>query len=176
MSDANATEEVSATHETDPSARLEEETIRLLAVWKSQQSELSNIDVPGYGHLRKKIIHHGMNLMPEKSSLNDSLIIIGEPESWCAAQIESVFDITVYPSGEKRVYTLCKIKYFTELTDCDLSKDVYRRHSNAGRVFYWEAPKKGVISVDRILCHSSMTPDVLPKILRPHIHVLPLLG
>lgn len=176
MSDAIATEEVPATHETDPSARLEEETIRLLRVWKSRQSELLDVDVPNYGHLRKKIMHHGMSLMPGKTSFNDSLVILGNSESWRAAQIESLFDIVVYPCGDKRSYTLCKVKYFMELADCDLSGDVYRRNPNAGRVFSSEALEKGVVSVDRILCHFAMTPDVLSNISRPHMHALPLFG
>jgi hypothetical protein len=177
MTDAMATEGLPTTHEMDPPVRLEEEAVKLLKVWKSRQSELSDIDVPGHCHLRKKIAYRGMSLMPEKSSLNDSLVILGNSNSWRPAQIESVFDITVYPDGEKRVYTLCKIKYFMELADCDLSEDTYRRHSNAGRVFYSQAiSKKGIVSVDQILCHSSMTPDVFPKISRPHMHILPLFG
>jgi len=175
-SDAMAADEMPNTDEVTFKTSLEAQTVELLGIWKSQQPELSKIDVPQQGFIRRKVTRPGTDIMPEKLSFSDSLVVLGDAEDWCAAQIESIFDIVVYPHGEKRVYTLCKLKYFTELSGKDISEDLYRRHTNIGRVFYMRSSSKAVVSVKQVSSHFCMTPDVFSNISAPHMHALPLVS
>lgn len=174
MSDVAAADHTLATDEATFKANLDEEMVELLRVWKSRQSELLKFDTPSHGFFRRRFENIGTDLVPEKYSFRDSLVILGGPDNWRAARIESIFDIVVHPRGEKRVYTLCKIKYFMELSGKDLPKDFYRHHSNTGRVFYLKFDSKDIVSVGQITTHFCMTTDVFPGISTPHMHALPL--
>lgn len=173
-SDAMAADETQDTDKVTLKTNLETQTTELLGIWKTQQPELSRVDVPQQGFIRRRVTHLGTDLMPEKYSFSDSLVVLGSPEDWRAAQIECIFDIVVYPHGKKQVYTLCKVKYFTELSGNDLFEDIYRRHTNIGRVFYIQTKSKAVVSVKQISSHFCMTSDVLASVSVPHMHALPL--
>lgn len=174
VSDAMAADETPVTGEVTFKADLEEETVELLGVWKSQQPELSKTDISRHGFFRRRFVHLGTDLMPEKCSFSNSLVVTGSPDDWRVAQIECIFDVIVYPRGEKRVYTLCKLRYFAELSGEDLRKDLYRRRAGVGRVFYMQSGAKDIVSANHILSHFCMTPDILPRVSKRHMHALPL--
>ena len=155
---------------------LDEETASLLAQWKSKNGNLSTFHTPRKASYRKRARQNGSELKPGSVSFPDSLVVVGTEEVWSAAQIESVFDVELYPKGGREVFTLLKVRYFEELIPEDISNDVYRRFTGMGRVVYvgGDSCKKEVVPISSAISHFAMTEAVLPRIRRRHAHVLPL--
>jgi len=177
MSDMSTTETAEPIHTNSSPVDLDRETIGLLREWRrTQQGYLKLSDPRQASHLRK-YDHCGGELKPKRVAFGDSLVVVGVKTHWRAAQIEALFDIRLYPSGVEKHHTLAKVVYFPELSPKDALHDPYRRFPDAGRVFYtWDEDSvKAVLSVDEILCHFAMTPDVCGAIPKGHAHVLPLI-
>lgn len=155
---------------------LDEETVSLLAGWKSQNANLSTFHTPHKATYRRGATHNGSELKPANVSFPDSLVVVGTEEVWSAAQIECVFDVELYPKGERKVFTLLKIRYFEEMAAGDILNDIYRKFDGVGRIVYVEGRscKKEVIPISSAISHFAMTEAVLPKIRRKHAHILPL--
>ena len=155
---------------------LDEETVSLLAQWKSRNGNLSAFHAPRKATYHKHARQNGSELKPGSVSFPDSLVVIGTEEVWSVAQIESVFDVELYPKGGKEVFTLLKVRYFEELMTEDIPNDVYRRFAGMGRVVYagGDGCKKEVVPISSAISHFAMTEAVLPRIKRRHAHVLPL--
>lgn len=173
MSAMETTEPIPA----NPPRDLDRETVSLLREWKRTQPAYSKLSDPRQASHLGKYEHSGAVLKPKRVAFGDSLVIVGDRTNWRAAQIEALFDITLYPSGVERRHTLAKVVYFSELSAKDASHDPYRRFGNAGRVLYAqdEDSHEAVISVGEILCHFAMTSGVCTAISRGHIHALPLI-
>lgn len=152
---------------------LDEETALLLTEWKSREGNLSTFRTPSKATYHRRARHTGSELKPENVSFSDSLVAVGTEETWSAARIESIFDVELYPNGERGVFTLLKVRYFEEMMAQD---DVYRQFDGMGRIVYVEGDyrKKEVVSISSIISHLAMTEAVLPRIKRRHAHVLPL--
>ena len=177
MSDMSAMETVEPTHTNPPPRDLDRETITLLRGWKRTQPGYSKLGDPRQASHLRRYEHRGAELKPKRVAFGDSLVIVGDRTHWRAAQIETLFDLTLYPSGVEKRHILAKVAYFAELSTEDALHDPYRRFGNAGRVLYTqdENSGKGVLSVDEILCHFAMTPGVCNAIAKEHIHALPLI-
>jgi len=177
MSDMSAAETAEPIH-TNPSPKdLDQEAIDLLREWKRTQPGYSKLSDPRQASNLRKYDHSGDELKPKRVAFGNSLVIVGDRTHWRAAQIEALFDITLYPSGVEKHHILAKVVYFPELSVEDALHDPYRRFSNAGRVFYTqdEDSGKAVLSVDDIMCHFAMTPSICGAITKGHIHALPLI-
>jgi hypothetical protein len=177
MSDMSATKTTDPIH-TEPSpGDLDHETMDLLRQWKRKQPAYSKLSDPRKARQFRKYDHCGAELKPKRVAFGDSLVIVGDATHWRAAQIETLFGITLYPFGAEKRHTLAKVVYFSELSVEDEPHDQYQRLQNAGRVLYAqdEDSVKEVISVEEILCHFAMTPDVCGAISKGHIHALPLI-
>lgn len=177
MSDISATEATGPIHANPPPKDLDRETIRLLREWKRTQLGYSKLGDPRQASNLRGYEHRGAELKPKCVAFGDSLVIVGDETNWRAAQIEILFDIALYPSGVETHHILAKVVYFPELSTKDALHDPYRRFQNVGRVLYTQSEdsSKGVVSVDEILCHFAMTPNVCQAISEEHIHVLPLI-
>jgi len=153
---------------------LDEETASLLVKWKSRNDNLSTLHTPSKVTYRRRARHNGSELKP--GSFSDSLVVVGTEEVWSAARIESIFDVELYPDGERKVFTLLKVRYFEEIKAEDVSNDIYRQFDGMGRVVYVEGEgcKKEVVLISSAISHLAMTEAVLPRIRRRHAHVLPL--
>lgn len=175
MSDMSAMETTEPTH-ANPPKDLDRETINLLREWKRTQPGYSKLSEPQQAGDLTKYEHRGTELKPKRIAFGDSLVIVGDRTDWRAAQIESLFDVTLYPSGVETHHTLAKVVYFSELSAKDALSDPYRRFPNAGRILYTQDKDSGkmILSVNEILCHFAMTPDVCKSISEDHIHALPL--
>ena len=177
MADVAAAETSEPIYANPAPRDLDRETVGLLREWKHTQPGYSKLSDPRQaGHL-KKYNYRGDELKPKGVAFGDSLIVTGDRSHWRAAQIEALFDITLYPSGVEKHHILAKVAYFPELSAEDALHDPYRRFTNAGRVVYTqnEDSDKAVLSVDKILCHFAMTPDICGAIPKKHIHALPLI-
>lgn len=154
---------------------LDEETASLLSEWKLREDSLSGLHTPSKATYHRRARYNGPELKPSNVSFPDSLVVIGTEETWSAAQIESIFDVELYPNGEKRVFSLLKVRYFEEMTAEDVFNDIYRQFDGMGRVVYVEGEcRKEVVSTSSVISNFAMTETVLPKIRRRHAHVLPL--
>lgn len=154
---------------------LDDETTSLLVEWKSRNDNLFAFHTPSTAAYRRRARYNGSELKPGSVSFSDSLVIVGTEENWLAAQIESIFDVELYPNGEREAFTLLKVRYFEEMTAEDVSNDIYRRFDGMGRIVYVEEGcKKEVVPIASIISHLAMTEAVLPRIRRRHAHVLPL--
>lgn len=162
----------------DPSTQepVDEETISLLEEWKSRNSELSGFHTPRKATYHRRARHNGSELKSGNVSFPDSLVVVGTEEIWSAAQIEKIFNVELYPKGEREVFTLLKVRYFEEMMVEDISKDVYRRFDGMGRIVYVDGGscKKEVVPISSAISHFAMTETVLPRISRRHAHILPL--
>ena len=157
---------------------IDEETRSLLGEWMQQQKHYSKFDTPTQASYLKKCEHQGAELKPNRVAFGDSLVIIGDHATWRAAQIEILLDVRLYPSGVETHHTVARVRYFAELSVKDASQDPYRHFRNAGRIVYENGlgTNEGMVSIDQILCHFAMTPNVCPNAIpKRHIHVLPLL-
>jgi len=171
---ADDTENLGSTSSTQTS--LDEETASLLVKWKSRNGDLSTLHAPSKVTYHRRVRHNGSELKPGSVSFSDSLVVVGTEEIWSAARIESIFDVELYPDGERKVFVLLKVRYFEEITAEDIPNDVYRQFDGMGRVVYVEGEgcKKEVIPMSSAISHLTMTEAVLPRIKRKHAHVLPL--
>lgn len=134
--------------------------------------------VPKYGTEMTSVAHHGAFYKPSSVSRADSFVVVRRAHSktWKPAQINAIFKIEYYESGNKQERTFLAVKYFKHLLPTDARHDHYRRFPLvAGRIYYEEtSPDSELISFHDILSHFAMTPDVCPEIEKPHMHVLPL--
>ena len=105
---------------------LDEETASLLVEWKTRSNNLSAFDTPREATYHRCALYRGSELKPGNVSFPDSLVVVGTEEVWSAVQIEGVFDVELYPKGEKEVFTLLKVRYFEEMMADDISNDIYR--------------------------------------------------
>lgn len=176
LSDISAMDTSEFDREDLPPQGTDQETRSLLGEWMHKQRSYSKLSTPTQASYLRKCEHHGVELKPKQIGFGDSLVILGDHASWKAAQIEALLGVRLYPSGAETYHTVAKIRYFAELSQEDALRDPYRRFQNTGRVFYEaEWANKEVVSVDRILCHFAMTPNVCSgAILKAHIHALPL--
>ena len=178
MSDIYAMDATDRARERFSPQDIDQETRNLLGEWMRRQPNYSKLSTPTQANYLKKHEHRGAELQPERTAFGDSLVIIGDHVTWRAAQIETLLDIRLYPSRVGTYHTVTKVRYFAELSEKDALHDPYRRSRDTGRIFYAEGEKadKEVVSIDQILCHFAMTPDVRSDaISRGHIHALPLI-
>ena len=178
MSDISAMDTTGRSRERFSLQDIDQETRSLLGEWMHQQRNYSKFDTPTRASYLKKCEHRGAELKPKRVAFGDSLVIIGDHATWRAAQIEILLDVSLYPSGVETHHTVARVRYFAELSEKDASKDPYRRFQNGGRVFYENGlgSNEEMVSIDRILCHFAMTPNVCPDAIpKRHIHALPLL-
>jgi len=178
MSDISATDTSNHSHEHYSPRDIDRETRDLLEEWKDRRPNYSKLDTPHRAHYLKRWEHRGGELKPRTAAFGDSLVIVGDETNWRAAQIEALLDIRLYPSGVKTHHTVAKVSYFLELSARDGLHDPYRSFQNTGRIFYThdKGLSREVVSVEEILCHFAMTPDVCSDTIpKGHIHVLPLI-
>ena len=177
MSDISAMDITECVHEQSSLRDIDQETRVSLGEWIRQQPSYSKFETPTRANYLKKCEYQGAELKPKWRAFGDSLVIIGDHATWRAAQIETLLDIRLYPSGVETHHTVAKVRYFAELSEKDASHDPYRRSRNTGRIFYEdERVDEEVVSIDRVLCHFAMTPNVCSyAIPKGHIHALPLL-
>ena len=178
MSDISAMDTTERVHERVSPQDLDRETRSLVGEWMRRQPNYSTLDAPTRANYLKRHEHLGAQLKPMRSAFGDSLVIVGDHTTWRAARIELLLDIRLYPSRVETHHTVAKVQYFAELSETDALRDPYRRSPSTGRVFYAEDERtnKEVVSIDGILCHFAMTPDVCSgTISRGHMHALPLL-
>ena len=178
MSDISAMSATECSREKFYPRDIGQETRELVGRWMRRQPSYSKFDTPTQVNYLKRHEHQGAELKPGRSAFGDSLVVIGDRATWRAARIEALLDIRLYPSRVETHHTLAEVQYFAELSERDALHDPYRRSRNTGRVVYAEDERtnKEVVSIDQILCHFAMTPDVCSgAISRGHVHVLPLL-
>ena len=180
MSDISAMSTTECSRENFSPRGINRETRRLVGRWMGRQPNYSKLDTPTQANYLKRHEHKGGELKPWRSAFGDSLVIVGDHTAWRAARIEALLDIRLYPSRVETYHTVAEVQYFAELSEEDALHDPYRRSQNAGRVVYAEDERtnsnKEVVSIDRILCHFAMTPDVCSDaISKRHVHALPLL-
>lgn len=178
MSDISSMNTAERVREKFSPRDMDEETRNLLGEWMRRQPNCSKLDTPTQANYLKKHEHQGAELKPKRTAFGDSLVIIGDHVTWRAAQIEMLLDIRLYPSRVETYFTVARVQYFAELSEKDALYDPYRRSRDAGRIFYAEGGRanREVVSINQILCHFAMTPDVRSDaISRGHVHILPLL-
>ena len=178
MSDMLAMNTTERARDRFSSQDIDRETRSLLGEWMRRQPNYSKLDTPTQANYLRKHEHRGAELRPKRTALGDSLVIVGDRVAWRAAQIETLFEIRLYPLRVEARHTVATVRYFAELSEEDTLYDPYRRSRNSGRVFYTEGERanREVISADQILCHFAMTPGVCSDaISRGHMHALPLL-
>ena len=177
MSDISAMDLIESAREQSPLQDIDGETRCFLGEWMRQQPNYSKFETPTRAEYLKKWEYQGAELKPKWRAFGDSLVIIGDyATTWRAAQIETLLDIRLYPSGVETHHTVAKVRYFAELSERDALHDPYRRSGNTGRVFYEDGMEnKEVVSIDQISCHFAMTPNVCSSAIhKGHIHALPL--
>ena len=176
MSDISAMDSTKCAREQSPLQDIDRETRGFLGEWMRRQPNYSKFKTPIRAEYLKKWEHQGAELKPKWRAFGDSLVVIGDHATWRAAQIETLLDIRLYPSGVETHHTVAKVRYFAELSEKDALRDPYRRSRNTGRIFYEDGMEnEGVVSIDQILCHFAMTPNVCSyAIPKGHIHALPL--
>ena len=180
ISDISAMDTNRHSHEQVLPREIDRETWGLLEEWKGRQPGYSKIETPRRARYLKRYEHRGYELKPGMTALGDSLVIVGDDANWRAAQVEALLDVRLYPSGVEKHHTVAKVSYFSELSRRDGLYDPYRRFQNTGtrRIFYAEHKglNKGVVSVEEILCHFAMTPEVCSDTIpRKHLHAIPLI-
>ena len=180
MSDISAMGMTETARERFSPREIDRETQILVGEWMRRQPDYSRLDAPTQANCLKRHEHQGAELKPKRSAFGDSLVIIGDHAAWRAASIELLLEIRLYPSRVETHRTVAKIQYFAELSESDALHDPYRRSRSTGRVFYSEGERstnlKEVVSIEQILCHFAMTPNVCSgAISRGHMHALPLL-
>lgn len=176
MSDISAMDVTECVRERSSLQDIDQETRKFLGEWIRQQPNYSRFETPTRANYLKKFEHQGAKLKPKWRAFGDSLVIIGDRTTWRAAQIEILLNIRLYPSGVETRHTVAKVRYFAELSGRDALHDPYRRSRNTGRIFYEdERAEEVVVSIDQILCHFAMTPNVCSSAIpKGHIHALPL--
>jgi len=178
MSDILATGAGDHSHEQYSPRDIDRDTRDLLEEWKGRRSNYSKLDTPYQAHYLRRCEYRGGELKPRTAAFGDSLVIVGNETNWRAAEIEALLDIRLYPSGMETHHTVAKVSYFSELSATDELHDPYRRFQNTGRIFYTQDGmlSRGVVSIEEVLCHFAMTPNVCSDTIpRGHIHALPLI-
>lgn len=133
----------------------------------------------------RSLEYRGMTFATSRSSPRNSNVVVGSvPNNWIAAEVKYMLTIrrtsstSTAPASSSELLSsiLFVLQTFGELEGGDIPSDPYRRFQIAGgRVFYDTLNTKPlVVTSDEILCHFVRTSNVLPNIMRPHFHALPL--
>jgi hypothetical protein len=147
-----------------------------MEIWKAlQPKEISRLPIPRLVGSLNTILSAGADFKPESQARGDSLVFYQTSRGIRRfAQIQSIWEVVFYPSGEQKVFHLIAIRPFCELQLKDRVHELYRCYDGAGQICYADQSELEIIETTQIVSHFTMTPGVCFKIKKAHFHALPL--